>query len=227
MPEDVKKEAEEKEVEEKGETEELSDTSELIKKDVSELAAILSENPGIEQQVREVLDYHLKEGVDRTTWGTVWSSLKMLLGEDAARITVNSFRVNSNKYFDVIKEESEGADVDKILPFLQHLTALYGNKIEEAHDLLKIPEDWRSGVVNLYRKEEEEVWFIDIDLTKYNGERIFLRMPPESAFNLARGLISEMGKLPKEAVDEKVIKKFKEKTENFKKKFLSDNGDRD
>jgi hypothetical protein len=118
--------------------------------------------------------------------------------------------------------------VDNALPFLQRLTALYGSKMEEAADLSgEDPEDWRSGDVNLYRKEEEEVWFIDIDLTKYNGEKIFLRTSPESAFDLARRLIREMGKLPKEAVDETVIKKFKEKTENFKKKFLSDNGDRD
>jgi hypothetical protein len=36
-----------------------------------------------------------------------------------------------------------------------------------------------------------------------------------------------MGKLPEEAVDEKVIKIFREETESFKKKFLSGNGDMD
>ena len=66
-----------------------------------------------------------------------------------------------------------------------------------------------------------------MDLTKYNGEKIFLRMHPASAFNLARGLIREMGKLPEKAVDEKVIKRFREETEGFRKKFLGDNGDRD
>lgn len=224
MPEDVKKEAEEKGVEEEGEIEESPKTSELIKKDISELAAILSENPGVEQQVREVIEYHLKESVDRTTHEKVYGGLEILLGEGAARITANSCRFNGNKFFDVIKKEGEGVAVDKALPFLQHLTALYGNKMEEAHDISdEIPEDWRSGAVNLYRKEEEEVWFIDVDLTQYNGEKIFLRMPPVSAFNLASGLIGEMGKLPREAVDEKVIKKFREETESFKKKFLGDN----
>lgn len=227
MPEDVKKEAEEK-GEGEGEIEESPETSELIKKDISELAAILSENPGVEQQVREVIEYHLKESVDRTTLGKVYGGLEILLGEGAARITANSCRFNGNKFFDAIKKEGEGVAVDKALPFLQHLTALYGNKMEEAHDLSdEIPEDWRSGAVNLYRKEEEEVWFIEVDLTQYNGERIFLRMPPGSAFNLASDLIREMGKLPEEAVDEKVIKRFREETESFRKKFLSGNGDMD
>lgn len=224
MPEDVKKEAVEKKGEEEEETEESLDTSELIKKDISELAAILSENPGVAQQVREVIEYHLKESVDPATFGKVYGGLQILLGEGAARITANSCRFNGNKFFDAIKKEGEGVAVDKALPFLQHLTALYGNKMEEAHDLSdEIPENWRRGAVNLYRKEEEEVWFIDVDLTQYNGERIFLRMPPVSAFHLARGLIREMGKLPREAVDEKVIKGFREETEGFRKTFLGDN----
>jgi len=96
--------------------------------------------------------------------------------------------------------------------------------MKEAHELSgEIPEDWRRGSVNLYCKEGEDVWFIDVDLIQYNGKRIFLRMPPVSAFNLARGLIREMGKLPREAVDENVIKRFREETEGFKKKFLGDN----
>jgi hypothetical protein len=227
MPEDIKTEAEEKEVEE-GEAEESPDTDELIKKDISELAAILSENPGVAQQVREVIEYHLKESVDRTTFGKVYGGLQILLGEGAARITANSCRFNGNKFFDLIKKEGEGVTLDKALSFLQHLTALYGNKIEEAHDLSgEIPENWRSGAVNLYRKEEEKVWVIEMDLTKYNRERVFLRMPPASAFSLVRALIREMGKLPEKTVDEKVIKKFREETEGFRKKFLGDNGDRD
>ena len=224
MSEDVKKEAEEKGEEEEGEIEVSPETSELIKKDLSELVAILSENPGVKQQVREVIEYHLKEGVDHTTLGKIYGGLDILIGESAGRIIVNSCRANDNKFFDVIKKEGEGVAVDKALPFLQHLTALYGNKMKEAHELSgEIPEDWRRGSVNLYCKEGEDVWFIDVDLIQYNGKRIFLRMPPVSAFNLARGLIREMGKLPREAVDENVIKRFREETEGFKKKFLGDN----
>ena len=228
MPEDVKKEAVEKESEEEEETEESQDTSKLVKKDVSELAAILSKNPKIEQQVREILDYHLKGGVDRITSKTVNESLKILLGEGAARLIVASCTINENKFFDELKNDSEGEVHDKVIPFLRHLTALYGGKMEEAYRLtLRIPEDWRHIDVTLYREEEEEVWFIDVNLIKYTGENVFLKMPPASAFKLAKNLLAEMGKLPWEAVDEEVIKEFREGTEGFKKKFLGDNGDRD
>ena len=201
-------------------------------KDISELAIFLSENLEIEQQVREVFDYHLKEGVDRTTFGTVRNGLEMLLGESATLFIVGCCKFNDNELFEHFKEEIGGADIDKVLPFLQHLTALYGSKMEEAYDIFnEIPEDWRSSVITVYREEkerdEEDIWFINIQLTKYSGEKIFLRMRPISAFILVKRLIKEMGKFPREAVDEKDIKAFIEETEGFKKKFLSDNDDMD
>ena len=201
-------------------------------KDISELAILLSENPEIEQQVREIIDYHLKSDVDRTTYWRIYNGLKMLLGKSATRFIVRCCRFNDNKVFEHFKEEIRGADVDKVLPFLQHLTALYGSKMEEGYAVFnEIPEDWRSSVITVYREEkerdEEDIWFINIQLTKYSGEKIFLRMRPISAFILVKRLIKEMGKFPREAVDEKDIKAFIEETEGFKKKFLSDNDDMD
>ena len=227
MPEDVKKEAEEKEREEEEETEELLDMYGISKTEVSELTVILSKNPKIEQQVREILDYHLKGGVDRTTAETVVKSLMILLGKPASHLVVTSCTYNSSKFFNKLEKDSEGVVQDKVIPFLRHLTALYGRKMRKAVHLKGAPEDWRDIDVTLYREEEKEVWFIDVNLTKYNEENLFLKMSPESAFNLAKYLLEEMGKLPSEAVDEDVIKKFRDRTEDFKKKFLSDNGDRD
>lgn len=191
-----------------------------------ELGAILSKNPEVEQRVREIFDYHLKEGISHTTQRKIWNALETLLGVGAARILMNSCRrVNNNEFFDGIKEKSEGEDMDNVLPFLQYFTAVYGSKMEEAYDLSdEIPEDWRDGGVTLYRKGEEKVWFFDLNLTKYNGASIFLRMPPASAFSLALGFIEEMGKLPREAVDENVIKAFIEGTEDFKKRFCDGDG---
>ena len=225
MPEDVKKEAEEKE---EKETEPLQVLYGRIKTGVPQLAAILSKNPKIEQQVREILDYHLKGGVDRTTTETVDDSLSILLGEATSRLILASCTLNTNKFLNILKKDSEGVVQDKVIPFLRHLSALYGSEMREALRLQAgTPEDWRHIDVTLYREEEKEVWFIDVNLTKFNEENLFLKMSPESAFNLAKNLLGEMGKLPSEAVDEDAIKKFREGTEDFKKKFLSDNGARD
>ncbi|MCK4733281.1 MAG: hypothetical protein KAT65_12570 [Methanophagales archaeon] len=171
MPEDVKKEAEEKE---EKETEVSPVIYEFVKTGVLELAAILSKNPKIEQQVREILDYHLKGGVDRTTTKTVVDSLSILLGKAASLLILTSCTLKDNKFFNNLKKDSEGVVQDKVIPFLRHLSALYGSKIEEAVFLQAgTPEDWRRIDVTLYREEEKEVWFIDVNLTKYNEENLF------------------------------------------------------
>ena len=227
MPQDITEEQETVGYEEEG-MEESPDTSELIKNSLSELATILSENPEIDHRVREVFDYHLKEGVDSTTWTEIWNALEILLPEGTVEGIVNSCRFNDNEFFDFIKEETEGIAVDKVIPFLQHLTALYGNEMKEAYDLSgEIPDDWRSSAITLYRIEEGKVWLIDADLTKYDGENVFLKMPIRSAFILLQRLAMEMEKIPRDDVDEEVITAFREGTEGFKKKFLSDNGGRD
>ena len=199
---------------------------------ISELAIHLSENPKIEQQVREIIDYHLKSDVDSTTSLKIYKGLKILLGERLAEFIMQCCRYNDNKLFEGFKEDIGGADVDKILPFLQNLTAVYGSKMEEGYAVVnEIPDDWRSSNITVYREEEEreemDIWFINIQLRKYSGERFFLKMSPRSAFTLVKHLIMEMEKFPMEAVDEEVIKVFREETEGFKKKFLSDNDDRD
>ena len=227
MPQDVEEEQEAVGYEEEG-MEESPDTSELIKNSLSELATVLSENPEIDHRVREVFDYHLKKGVDSTTWAKVWNALEMSLPDGATDSIMNSCRFNSNEFFDFIKEETEEVAVDKALPFLQHLTALYGNEMEEAYDLSgELPEDWRSSAITLYRIEEGKVWLIDVNLIKYDGENVFLKMPIRSAFMLLQRLAMEIEKIPREDVDEEFIMAFREGIEGFKKKFLSDNDDRD
>jgi hypothetical protein len=166
------------------------------------------------------------------TYGKIGTGLEMLLGTSVTIIITRCCRSNDNKVFEHFKEEIGGADVDKVLPFLQYLTAMYGREMNEAYLLFdEIPEDWSSSVINVYRVEEEgeerDIWFINIQLKTYSGEEIFLRMHPRSAFILAKRLIREMGKFPMEAVDEEVIKAFREGTEGFNRKFLSNNDDGD
>lgn len=189
--------------------------------DLSELSIFLNENPNIEPQVSKIIDYHLKDGVNDKTFESIKTGLEILLGTEAGRFTVAALSMNSNNFFDSLCGEIEEMDLTKPLIFLRHLTALYGSKVDDAYSLIsEISDDWQNGYVDLYCKGENEAWYIDMDLQKYNGERIYLRMPPHSAFDLAQALVKEMGKLPKESVDMEIIEEFRDETEDFKKKFL-------
>lgn len=193
-----------------------------IRQKVTELAQILTDNPLIEQRIRETIEHHMKQGIDDNTYGNMFFGLNILVGREATRFIMESLRTNSSKFFEGIKEQIEGENIDKVLPFLQYLTALYGNELRKAYEIWgEEPDDWlRAGVTAFREGGEEETWFIDLDLTKYDGGKVYLRMPPSSALQLARRFLSGINKTPKEAIDEIQIKRFNEATKAFQEKFL-------
>ena len=150
---------------------------------VTELAQILTDNPLIEQRIRETIEHHLKQGTNDETYGNIFLSLNILVGRKATLLIADSLKTNSSEFFEGIKKQIEGENIDKVLPFLQYLTALYGDELEEAHRVwTEEPNDWlRAGVTAFREGGEKETWFIELDLTKYNGGKVYLRMSPWSA----------------------------------------------
>lgn len=197
--------------------------AEMMQK-VTELSQILTDNPLIEQRIRETIEHHMKQGIDDDTYGNMYFGLIILVGTEAARLIAESLRTNSSKFFEGIKEQIEGENIDKVLPFLQYLTALYGDGVEKAYSVWnEEPDDWlRAGVTAFREGGEKETWFIELDLTKYNGGKVYLRMPPSSALQLAGRFLREINKTPKEAINELEIKRFNEAAKAFQEKSLGD-----
>ncbi|MBA7628519.1 hypothetical protein ES703_36007 [subsurface metagenome] len=189
---------------------------------VTELAQILTDNPLIEQRIRETIEHHVKEGIHDSTYSNIFRGLGILVGKEAVHLIMDSLKTNSSKFFQDIKEQIEGESIDKVLPFLQYLTALYGDGIEKAYGVYgEEPDDWRRARVTAFRRrEDEKSWFIELDLTKINGGKVYLRMPPRSALQLARHFLREIGRVPKEVISKPAIKRFNEETKAFQEKFL-------
>ncbi len=195
-----------------------------MKENITELAQILTDNPLIEQRIRETIEYHMKQGIDDNTYANMYFGLDILVGAKAVRLIMDSLKTNSSKFFQDIKGQIEGESIDKVLPFLQYLTALYGNELREAYAIYgEESDDWRSAGVTAFRKGgEEETWFIELDLTKNDGGKVYLQMLPWSAMQLAARFLREIGMVPKEVISELTIKKFNEMTKAFQEKFLRD-----
>jgi len=189
---------------------------------VNELAQILADNPLIEQRIRETIEHHLEQGITDKTYMHIFFSLDILVGRKATRLIVDSLKTNSSKFFEGIKEQIEGENIDKVIPFLKYLTALYGEELEKASKVFgEEPDDWSNAGVTAFREGgENETWFIELDLTKYNGGKVYLRMPPGSALQLAGRFLREIGKVPKETISEKTITRFKKESKSFQEKFL-------
>ena len=218
MSEEAKKEEEEIEI--------SPDKLKLMEEDISELATILSNNSEIGDRIREVVDYHLKESIDFKTYRRIGYSLEKFVGAGAARLIMNY--LHDDDIFKIIQKQIKNENVSGILPFLQYLTAIYGIKIKEAYILFQEdPDDWQGISVTSYREGRGDVWFIDVNIAKYNDEAFFLKMSPLSAFQLVQNLLNEMENVPKEVVEDDVIEKFRKETEGFRKKFLDDDNGED
>lgn len=68
--------------------------SEVIEKDISELAAVLSENSGVEQQLREVVEIHL-----------IADKIIKVIGEHEGELSdAFEFYIDSETLFDIKRE---------------------------------------------------------------------------------------------------------------------------
>ena len=193
-----------------------------IAEKTAELAQILTDDPSMEHKIREIIEYHLKKGIDGKTFGKIRDSLYILVGPKVSQGIMVLCIFGEDKFFEEMKGEIAGKGLDKALPFLQYITALYGYEIEKAYRVFdEEPNDWLNArVFVLNQKGEEEEWFVEIDITKNNGEKVYLRMQVLSAFDLAERLLRAIGGMPEVVIEEKVIERFNKETKDFQKKFL-------
>jgi len=78
------------------------------------------------------------------------------------------------------------------------MTARYGTRVKDAFFLSfrHTEDDWRTADVAAYKRADGDGWFVELDLMKYSGGRVLLRMSPLSAFQLTYLLMKELEKLP-------------------------------
>ncbi|MEN6609252.1 MAG: hypothetical protein ABFC24_00265 [Methanoregulaceae archaeon] len=193
----------------------------MVKQDLTELHRLLAENTGLGDQIRDLFERNLlMEGLSKETYERLVVSLQVLLGPSASRLIIESTKILTSDFFTELRKTSDESLVETVR-FLQQLAAVYGTHMKDAF-LLSFKyteEDWRTAEVVAYHKGESDIWFVEMDLIKYNGERLFLRMSPVSAFQLLQTFMNEMGKIPAGTVDEQALARIRESAEQFKKRY--------
>ncbi|HJJ34539.1 MULTISPECIES: hypothetical protein [Methanocorpusculum] len=191
--------------------------------DLGSFADILETNPAILEPVREVFEYHLIDPIDRKTFPKLVNAMSMLLGANATMVLMTACHVNSAAFFDdllyAIKDDKQKSAVW----IIQHLTSLYGNRVQQAYTLSAgtMDEDWHMIDVNTYKREgDTPLWILNLELVLYNGTETKITMTPDSAFQLIEILSAELAKnIPKENVDEGLITKCEKNFTAFFEKF--------
>ena len=195
-------------------------------KDLDEFAAILEANPPIIDPIREVFEYHLIDPIDRKTFPKMVNAMSMLLGPAATMVVMTGCHVNSAAFFEDLVFACKGNDKAKAAVWIiQHLTSLYGNRVQKAYTLSSgtMDEDWHTIDVNTYRREgENPVWTIDMVVNLYNGKDSHIRMTPDSASQLVEIIMTELANnVPVEQVDAGLVAKCRDTCKAFMEKFYS------
>ena len=195
-------------------------------KDLNEFAAILEANPPIIDPIREVFEYHLIDPIDRKTFPKMVNAMSMLLGPAATMVVMTGCHVNSAAFFEDLVFACKGNDKAKAAVWIiQHLTSLYGNRVQKAYTLSSgtMDEDWHTIDVNTYRREgENPVWTIDMVVNLYNGKDSHIRMTPDSAYQLVEIIMTELANnVPVEQVDAGLVEKCRDTCKAFMEKFYA------
>ena len=195
-------------------------------KDLDEFAAILEANPPIIDPIREVFEYHLIDPIDRKTFPKMVNAMSMLLGPAATMVVMTGCHVNSAAFFEDLVFACKGNDKAKAAVWIiQHLTSLYGNRVQKAYTLSSgtMDEDWHTIDVNTYRREgENPVWTIDMVVNLYNGKDSHIRMTPDSAYQLVEIIMTELANnVPVEQVDAGLVAKCRDTCKAFMEKFYA------
>ncbi|MCZ0859821.1 hypothetical protein O0S10_01100 [Methanocorpusculum sp. MG] len=191
--------------------------------DLALFADILEKTPALLDPIREVFEYHLVDPIDRKTFPRMVNAMSMLLGPSATMVVMTACHVNSAAFFEdllyAIKEEKSRSAVW----IIQHLTALYGNRVQQAYTLSSgtMDEDWHTVDVNTYKREGENAyWIVDMKMMLYSGKESQIKMTPDSIFQLVEILTAELGRnIPGENVDPGLVKKCEENFTIFYEKF--------
>jgi hypothetical protein len=198
--------------------------------DLKAFAEVLTANPPILEQIREVFEYHLVDPLDRKTFPKIVNAMSMILGSQATMVVMTATHVNNTAFFeDILAVTKDDEKVRNAVWVLQHLTAIYGNRVQQAYSLSSgtMDEDWHTIDVNTFKREGEQSYYqLSLNMTLYNGTVCDIKMTPDSAFQLIAILAEELGEnIPYEFIDGELVKKCRDNNEKFYKKFYGDAGE--
>jgi len=197
------------------------DSDNVIRKDLLELSDLIVRHPSVPSQICTIIDEQLQGGISRETYERIVLSLRVLVGQASTRIIIESSKILNDDFFDQLEHSNPEAAELGTIRFLRELTAKYGTRVKDAFFLSfrHTEDDWRTADVAAFKRADGDSWFIELDLMKYNGGRIILRMSPLSAFQLTHLLMTELQKLPSEVIDEDMALKLRDSAMILKDKF--------
>ncbi len=127
----------------------------------------------------------LGEEVDGNTWGPLYSSLSILLGDDGAGLIAWAATTDPSKL-----EEMRSRAPSDAANLVCRVVALYGPELKRAWEIWgESPHNWRNISRDVYQDLFTNRAFIRIRIEKYNDEEVVVEGHADSILGLAKGIL--------------------------------------
>lgn len=146
-------------------------------------------------EIETVIREHLRGNLTPDTYGQLWNSLELYLGEDLTSYLTYLLRLsNDPSYMAQVKAHCS----EQFWGKLRRLIALHADDLRSAYRIYnENPHAW-AEVTNrhTYFDYLTNTWTIAFEIVKYNGERLRIEETPGGSLALIRSLLHMLMRVP-------------------------------
>ena len=195
-----------------------ADEHELVLDAATQFVLKLAENPDVDGTITEILHRYLDGPIDTAVGRRLNFALDHVIGHRAGTFLMHYLGSNDpGAVLTFLPDvEAPDADVASAERMLRRLQALFGFPAEEALRAMdEDPDDWSRATRKVYKDVLLSRWVIELELFKYNGERVFLKMTPDTATRLGAGVLVALNAVEENVFDDETVKMLFEQIIEF------------
>jgi hypothetical protein len=156
----------------------------------AEMAKLVDEHPDLARQMLELLDRHLRDGVDAEAYTPVWEGIAALFGlDDAARLFSWLLATEQRERLDAVTAHSPPT----LARLLRSCMGIYGQSLRDTYRRWReYPDNWDAMHRQMYVDSERNQNRVDITIVKYNREEVKLTLEARSLLLMVARLMNSL-----------------------------------
>jgi hypothetical protein len=157
----------------------------------TEFVHALTANSDLARTSEEILDRYLTQPVDQYTANKLGFALKHVAGDAGTFVLYYTSHGSPDEVMRLLVQvDASPIEKDRAEEVLRRLQALYGYQAELALGMMdRNPDDWNLLERKVLYDVGAKTWSIELLITKVNGEEVHLGMGPDTAVQLAAGVL--------------------------------------
>jgi hypothetical protein len=162
---------------------------EIIAEGIAALDRCIAERARAPEELVDIVERQLRDGVDERTWSKIAAGLGTYLGDGDAVATLAWVAVadaDDRSRMDHVERTAAPTTADVV----RKITATYGTEMRDAYALWdQLPNNWRALNRDIYFDMVSGRYLVRVSIDKFNGETSVVEGPPDSILSMTRFLV--------------------------------------